>query len=196
MILLNLKTFSFTTLISGLVSLIISVPPPFLLLKNYTSAHDTIAIIGGADIPTYKFVIMRLMSGWSFCLILFGISCVITALFCLIFSKTVKAHCTLKTSAISVGLAAVGAIGLHCAFMWYTFSVFHEMSQHPISYPVSIILGTVCLCVFIALVALYFKSRKACWSVKGLVIDVLFGVIYLPTFFFAFTYLYDLLRLS
>lgn len=132
-------------------------------------------------------------NGFSFCLILFGAALIVTALFCLIFSKTIKANSTIKTSAISLCLSAVGALGLVCALIWYTIIVFHEMSKHPISYPVSVFLGIICFVFFIILIVLYFKHRRNSWSIKGVLIDVLTSIIYLPFFFFAFYYLSEAL---
>ena len=190
---MRFKSFSLITLIGGVVLLTVGGVSPLIALQNYTSANGAIGIIGGADIPTYQFVVMRVMNGWPFCLMLFGISFVITALFCLIFSKTVKSNCTLRTSAISIVLSAVGAMGMVCVILWFTIVSFHKMSQHPITYPTSILLGLLCFLIFFILIALYFKFRKSCWSVKGFVVDIFTSIIYLPTFFFAFSYLYEIL---
>ena len=72
----------------------------------------------------------------------------ISAGFCLLFSKTVIAHCTIKTSVISIGLSGIGALGLVCAFLWFTIVSYHEMSKHPVEYPVSILLGMICFIAF------------------------------------------------
>lgn len=190
---MKLKQISLLTLLTGALFSIIGVIVPFITLQNYTSQNGAIGIIGGADTPTYEFVVFRIMNGWPFVAILFGITLIISALFCLLFSKTVKNNCNIKTSALSLGLSAVGAAGLVCAFLWFSIVSFGEMSKHPIEYPVSILLGIVCFFAFIILIALYFKSRKLNWSIKGIIIDILTSVVYLPTFFFAFAYLYEII---
>lgn len=181
---MKLKSFSLVALISGVILVVIGVIAPIIIVSsNYGSMDGGIGIIGGAGAPTYQFAFGSL----PFCLMMLGASLSISALFCLIFPRIVVENCTLKTSLISLGLSSVSALGLVCFFTWYSIVAFHEMSKHPISYPVSMILGAVCFIVFVALAVLYFKSRKICWSVKGFVIDVLFGILYSAAFFFAFS---------
>ena len=190
---MKLKQFSLLTLLTGALFSIIGVIVPFITLQNYTSQNGAIGIIGGADTPTYEFIVFRLMNGWPFCLILFGTTLIITAIFCLIFSKTVKTNSTIKPSAISLSLSAVGALGLVCALSWYTIVAFHEMSKHPIEYPTNVLIGILCFFAFIVLIVLYLKVRKKVWSIKGFCIDILTSIIYLPTFFLVFLYLYEIL---
>ena len=190
---MKLKQISLLTLLTGALFSIIGVIVPFITLQNYTSQNSAIGIIGGADTHTYEFVVFRIMNGWPLVAILFGITLIVSALFCLIFSKTVKNNCNIKATVLSLGLSAVGAAGLVCALLWFSIVSFGEMSKHPIEYPVSILLGIVCFFAFVVLIALYFKARKINWSIKGFCIDILTSVIFLPTFFFAFSYLYNTL---
>ena len=184
------KYISYIILASGILLLIIGVLLPFIALQNYISYNGAISIIGGADIPTYEVIVFGWMNGLPFCLMLLGAALSISALFCLLFSKTVKANCTIKTSALSIGLSAVGAMGITCVFIWFTIVSFHEMSKHPISYPLSKILGMLCFFAFIVLIALYFKERKNHWTVKGFFIDIFTSILYLPAFFFTLGYLF------
>ena len=190
---MKLKQTSLLTLSVGVLLLIIGAIAPFIALQTYTSQNGATGIIGGADTPTYEFVVFRLMNGWPFVAILFGIALAVSALFCLIFSKTVKNNCNIKTTALSLMLSAVGALGLVCVTLWIVIVSFGEMSRHPISYPVSILLGMFCFFMFLVLIALYFITRKKNWSIKGIVIDVLTSILYLLPFFFAFEYLYETL---
>ena len=93
-----------------------------------------------------------------------------------------------------MGLSCVGALGLVCVFIWFSIVSFGEMSKHPIEYPVSVLLGIVCFFAFVVLIAVYLKLRKTNWSIKGLIIDILTSIIYLPTFFYIFSYIYGLLN--
>ena len=167
---------------------------PLVYWTNYTSKNGAVGIIGGADAPTYTFMLSALFDGLPFVLILLGISLVVSAGFCLIFSNTVKKHCNIYTSVISLGLSGVGALGLVCAFLWFSIVSFGEMSKNPIEYSVSILLGIVCFFAFVVLIAIYLKSRKINWSIKGFCIDIFTSIIYLPTFFFVFSYFYGLLN--
>lgn len=188
---MKFKTFSWVILVCGILLVLASVPISAIPLMLYTAENGAIGIIGGAGIPTYQLAAFRIMNSWTFCFVLLGLALVITALFCLIFPKTVQNSCSAKTTAVSLSLSAVGGMGLGCLTVWYSIIVFHEMSQHPISYPVSILLGIACFVAFVVLIALHFKVRKPIWSIKGLVIDVCTSIIYLPTFFFAFSHLYE-----
>ena len=167
---------------------------PFVYWKNFTLHNGTIGIIGGADAPTHTFMLWVSCDGLPIALISLGICLVISAVFCLIFSNTVKKYCNIKTSLISLGLSCVGAIGLVCVFIWFSIVSFGEMSKHPIEYPVSVLLGIVCFFAFVVLIAVYLKLRKTNWSIKGLIIDILTSIIYLPTFFYIFSYIYGLLN--
>lgn len=191
---MKLRRNALIILIVGALMSVLGFLAPIVYWNNYTSQNGYIGIIGGADAPSYTFMLSALFDGLPFVLVLSGICLVASASFCLIFSNTVKKHCNIKTSAISLALSAVGALGLVCAFLWFSIVAFGETSKHPIEYPVSVLLGIVCFFAFIILIAVYLKMRKTNWSVKGFIIDVLASVIYLPTFFFWFSYFYELLN--
>ena len=190
---MKLKCFSLLILFAGLLFLAAGVVIPIVLLQIYTSQNGAVAIIGGADGPTALFLTFKLMEGRIICSLVFGITLIISGLFCLIFSKTIKNNCNIKTSALSLGLSAIGAAGLVCAFLWFTIVSFGEMSKHPIEYPISVLLGIFCFFTFIVLSAVYLKLRKINWSIKGLIIDILTSITYLPAFFFLFLCLYEVL---
>ena len=190
---MKLKWFSLLALFAGLLLVVICVIVPLILMQNYTSQNGAIGIIGGADGPTASYITFNLMKGRTLCSLVIGITLIISGLFCLVFSKTIKNNCNIKTSALSLGLSAVVALGLVCAFLWVTIVSFGAMSKHPIEYPLSILLGIVCFLAFIVLIAIYVKQRKMNRSLKGFIIDVLTSVIYLPAFFFLFSYLSQIL---
>lgn len=81
-------------------------------------------------------------------------------------------NCTLKTTAVSLGLSFAGASGLYCFFQWYSIVVFHEMSRHPIRFPASRIIGLLSFAAFVFLIVLYCRLRKQTFSIKGILIDV------------------------
>lgn len=189
---MKLRHISLLTLLAGIMFSVTAALVPFIALQNYTSQNGATGIIGGADTPTYEFAVFHIMNGWPFVAILFGITLIVSALFCLIFPKTVKNNCNIKNTAISLGLSAVGAAGLVCAFVWFTIVSFGEMSKYPIEYPASVFLGIVCFFAFVVLIALYFRVRIINWSIKGIIIDIATSIIYLPTFFFVFAHLYEI----
>ena len=186
---MRFKVFSVAMLISGLLFLLIGFALFYFALQSYTSVNDGLGIIGGADVPTYQFVLIQSIKGWPLCLILFGAAFLITGVFCLIFKKTVTQSCSIPTSAIAAVLSLVGGLGLTCVFLWFAIASFHEMSKYPVVYPASISLGLLCFFVFIGLLIFYAFLRKAHWSIKGLLIDLFTAVLYLPACFFSFTFL-------
>ena len=180
---MKLKHACLLTLLSGVLFTAIGAVIPFIKFQNHISESGAIGIIGGADTPTYEFNVLRIiMNGWPFVVILLGITLTVSALLCLMFAKAVKNNCNVKTSVASLGISAVGAMGLVCFFLWLTIAAFHEMSKHPITYPLSVSLGLLCLLLFFVLIAIYLWLRKKTWSIKGVIIDVLTSIIYLPVF--------------
>ena len=189
---MKLKRNALIILILGVVMSVVGLIAPLISL-NFASESGATGIIGGADAPTYKFLLFNLLDGLLFVVFLLGISLILSSAFCLLFSKTVKKHCNISTSALSVGLSSVGALGLVCALVWFAMVAFNEASKHPIQYPVSVTLGVLCFFAFISLIVVYFYKRSRNWSVIGIVVDILTSIVYLPAFFFAFTYLYELI---
>lgn len=187
---MKLKSFSLLSIILGIILLCVGFITPFIVSFSNNSAFG---VIGGADTPTYEFLLFNLLDGLLICLICLGICLIITAVFCLVFPKTVKACCSVKTSLISFGLSAVGAAGLMCAFICYGIAAFHEISSYPITYPGSLFLGILCLYTFVILILIYCIFRRKHWSVKGFIIDVLTSILYLPTFFCFFYYLFRII---
>ena len=188
---MKLKQSSLLALIFGLVSLLSGLAAPIIYLNNHTSQHGAIGIIGGAGAPSYTFTLSALFNGLPLVLVILGTVLVVSALFCLLFSKTVKTHCTKATSATALGLSCIGAAGLLCAFTWFAIVSFGKMAEHPIKYPVSTLLGIICICAFAALIALYCKIRRKKWSVIGFLIDILTSIVYLPTLLYVFAYLFN-----
>ena len=189
---MKLKRNALIILILGIVMSGFGCITPIALINNVSQYRIT-GIIGGASAFTYQFLLLNLFDGLLFVVFLLGISLTISSTFCLFFSKTVRKHCNISTSALSVGLSSVGALGLVCALVWFAMVAFNEASKHPIQYPVSVTLGVLCFFAFISLIVVYFYKRSRNWSIIGVIIDILTSVVYLPAFFFAFTYLYELI---
>lgn len=184
------KRNALIVLICGVVLLALGFGLPIVAMQGADPAAT--GIIGGADAPTYQFLLFNIFDGLMPVLVAFGISIVISSGFCLVFSKTVMKHCGIRTSAISLGLSCVGGAGLVCFMVWF----FAEASKHPIEYPASMAGGLACLGVFSILIVLYFKTREEKCTAIGVVIDVLTSIVYLPAFFWLFTWLAEILSSS
>ena len=126
--------------------------------------------------------------------LIFGLTLFLCGGFCLVFKRTVTNNCRLKTTALSLIISFFGASGVSCCFIWYSIVAFHEMSKHPISYPLSIIGGILSLVAFIITIIIYIKARKEHFKIKGIVVDIITSIITIPTFFLVCTEIYNLLQ--
>ena len=188
---MGMRRFSSFALIGGVVSLVVGCVAPILAMESAMTDPGAVSVIGGAGAPTYEFMIFTVLDGWPFCLMLLGGCLLITGAFGLIFRKTAQVHMSVPTSLISIVLAAVGGVGAGCAFMLYVIGAFGEVSRHPVGYPGCLVVGALALIAAVVLVGAYFKLRKARMSVKGIVIDVVTCLVYVPSFFFLFAYAYE-----
>lgn len=160
------RTYSYIVLGSGLFLALVYIIA--LAVKLVTiSQNGGFGIIGGADLPTLRII---LSDYWPS--IVIGLILVACSAFCLVFSKTVMNNCTLKTTAVSLGISFAGMSGLYCFLQWYSIVVFHEMSRHPIRFPSSIVIGLLSFAALVFLIVLYFRLRKQTFSIKGILIDV------------------------
>lgn len=178
------------TLVIGLALLSAGVVLPVMA---YSLQGNSVGIVGGAGIPTLRYLFNRsLVNGW-FTLQAFGVTITISSLFCLIFHKTTQAVCSLKTSGLSLGLSAVVSFGGYCVLSFLLCFYDAAPSRNPIRYSTSIMAGVASLAVCIVLFFMYAKQRKAMPSVKGVVIDLLFALLYGIPFFSMYTVLDNLL---
>lgn len=176
------KIYSSISLISGLLIVLASVLVPIIKLSNHTAQNGSVGIIGGADAPTLLFLLKYSDGHLLFTLIL-GLTLFLCGGFCLIFKRVVINNCGLRTTALSLVISLFGASGLSCFFIWYSIVAFHEMSMHPIAYPVSVFAGLLSFIMFIAAIILYIKVRRNNFKPKGIIIDILTSIITLPTLF-------------
>lgn len=178
----NMKKYSYIALSVGIVSTLTGILLPIIAFVSYT-AQGGVGIIGGADTPTYQFMAYRIFNGFPIYALTFGAVLIIASLFCLIFRKTVAEHCSLKTTALSLSLSFTGSVGLACVYLLYNIVVFQKISDYPIEYYTSIILGLLAFVIFVVLIVLYCKVQRGGFSVKGVVIDIGTGILALPLFF-------------
>lgn len=176
------KIYSSISLISGLLIVLASVLVPIIKLSNHTAQNGSVGIIGGADAPTLLFLLKYSDGHLLFTLIL-GLTLFLCGGFCLIFKRVVINNCGLRTTALSLVISLFGASGLSCFFIWYSIVAFHEMSMHPIAYPVSVFAGLLSFIMFIAAIIFYIKVRRNNFKPKGIIIDILTSIITLPTLF-------------
>ena len=83
---MKLKRNALIILILGVLMSCLGFIAPIVYWNNYISQNGSIGIIGGADAPTYTFMLSALFDGLLLVLILLGISLVFSAGFCFVFS--------------------------------------------------------------------------------------------------------------
>ena len=186
----NLKIFSLVALISGLLFSLASVLLPIIIFSVYTSQNGSIGIIGGADGPTAIYLTSRLFDGHLLFTLILGLTLLVCGGFCLIFKRTVTNNCRLKTTVLSLLISFFCASGLACFFIWYSIVIFHEMSKHSISYPLSIIGCIISFVAIVLTIIYYIITRKDNYKIKGIVIDILTSIIALPILFLLVTNIY------
>ena len=177
---MKLKTFSVITGIAGAVSLLVSAVMPMVYIG--VVLHGGTDIVGGADGPTYQYIATWALGRWPTFLVLAGGALVLTALFCLIFSNTVRKHCRIPTTLLSLGMSASGMLGLACLLEWAAMFAFGDFHKYPIRHPVCVIIGMLCACLLVLLARRYYRARRKHWTGVGFALDIVTGVLYLPGF--------------
>ncbi len=87
---MKLKKISVIALIVGALTVVASLAYPIVMLNIRIAQKGPIAIIGGADMPIFRHLYMSCWSGWPMVITFLGAAVMLSALFCLIFNKTVK----------------------------------------------------------------------------------------------------------
>lgn len=176
--------------ISG-VLLLVCVLVPFGVLG--AEQNETVGIIGGADGPTVIMIAGTFWEGVLPTLITFSLSTVLCGLFCLLFSKAVKEHCTLKTSGMALSLSVCASLLFYSFLLFASCFIMTSPDKHPVTLPLSIVVGVVAVVAFAFLFAFYVKLRTERPSTKGVLIDILLFLSYLLPFFFVFDFVRNLI---
>lgn len=191
----RIKKYSFISLIIGVaITLTGILLPVFVFASRTAQGGGGVGIIGGADTPTFLFLVFNTFDRLPIYALTFGAVLTIASLFCLIFRKTVAEHCSLKTTALSLSLSFTGSVGLACVYLLYNIVVFQKISDYPIEYYASIILGVLAFAIFIVLIVIYCKARRGGFSLKGILIDIGTSILTLPLFFLICTRIISLLQ--
>ncbi|MBQ8534039.1 MAG: hypothetical protein IJ462_04325 [Clostridia bacterium] len=95
-------------------------------------------------------------------------------------------RCSIKTVGVSFALSATAGLGALCFLTFIACFMFSHPKRHPIQVPVSMIAGLICAAVFFALLYLYTRLRKKDMSRAGVAFDMIFGILYLPAFYYIF----------
>ena len=151
-------------------------------------------IVGGAGFPTFRYLYRKAVDGLPQLLIRWGIPLTIVGAVSVKCGATLNAVCSAKTSLLSLGLSATGAVGLYCFMNWFAMAAFHERHLHPIAYPFYVSVGLISLCAFLCILVLYGVCRAKNRSIKGLFLDIATAVLFLTPFLATVQYAEQLVR--
>ena len=173
------------------VLLLVCILVPFGVLG--AEQNETVGIIGGADGPTVIMIVGAFWEGVFPALITLSLSTVLCGLFCLLFSKAVKEHCTLKTSGIALSLSACASLLFYCFLLFASCFIMTSPDKHPVTLPLSVVVGGVAAVAFVWLFTLWVKFRAQKPSAKGVVFDILLFFDYLLPMFLLFDFIRNLI---
>ena len=100
------------------------------------------------------------------------------------FSKQMSKVCSLRTTALSFAVSAITSLGIHCVLSFLSCYFLTNPTRHPIRHPVSLILGFICLAIFVLLLNVYYKLRKNNKTKIGFFVDCVTCLTFMPSIYF------------
>jgi hypothetical protein len=180
-------------LVMGAVLLTIGLIGPSVVWKLDNQGVSVGIIAGGIDSPTYQDMMFNHWHGiWSI-LVHLGGAMILTACFTWIFHKTVQKCCMRITSLLAFGLSIFSS-----AFVVFVLFTSFTSSWNHMYYPRANLIATICVIVF-ALICLilfvsYVYNRFKQFSLRGLLLDMLLTIVYLPSFWWFWGVLMEFAR--
>lgn len=163
-----------------LISAIGIVLPAMLVLSA-----PSIGIIGGADGPSYWFLLGNGCYHIPAFLISIGFTVFIIGLYGLFLEKALTRYSSPVFTLLSFGISIMIAGGTVCLLTFMMVVAFsNEIHQYPIAGPASALGCFLAFVGIVVLLAFYCKYRKEKMSIKGILLDILLVVLtFLPLFF-------------
>ena len=158
-----MKKISISVLAFGLVALFLGVISNQLITEDFS---------------------IRLIKQISFTAMLFGGTCTIYGVLGFAFSKQMSKVCSLRTTALSCAVSAITSLGIHCVLSFLSCYFLTNPTRHPIRHPVSLILGFICLAIFVLLLNVYYKLRKNNKTKIGFFVDCVTCLTFMPSIYF------------
>ncbi len=112
----------------------------------------------------------------AFLLCLWGVALMLFGLTGIIFRKTAEEKCSIKSVGIDVGIGAGTGLLLYCFIAYLSCFFLTDPKNHPITYPMSVIVGLLSFIFILVLLCVYTNYRKEKPSVKGVILDVFLGL--------------------
>ena len=173
-----MKKLSTVTLWIGAVLMLGGLIPPRILQSQ-----------AGAE-GVYAYFYYLLSGGGFLWLLLLGLTLAVTGLLCRFRGAAWSRVCSRKTAGLAIGASAALGLGLGFLLIWGTASEFaREITV--LARPLGIVGGAACAAALAVLAAVYARERQASPSGKGMAVDALLCLGYLPSFFFTLVIVYD-----
>jgi hypothetical protein len=180
-------------LVVGVVLLAIGFVGPYIVDQLHSSGASVGVIAGGIDFPSYQDMIFNHWHGlWSI-LIHLGGAMILSACVAWIFHKTVQKCCMRITSLLAFGLSIFSS-----AFVVFVLFTSFTSSWNHMYYPRTNLIATICVIVFALICFILFVSyvynRFKQFSLRGLLLDMLLTIVYLPSFWWFWGVLMEFAR--
>ena len=177
-----MKRLPIVIILCGVLLLIVGGILPFVAMINADIQSPSVGIIGGADGPTAVLVTRSIISPVSIMLSLGG-ALLLNGLIFLIFRRTVKENCSVKTSAAAIGLLASTILAFYSMLSLLSCFFLSDPKDHPVRFPFSMVVAVVAFLALCGLLYLYVSLRRKKASFKGVLIDIITSALYMPAFF-------------
>ena len=173
-------------LAAGALLLAFSLLAPFVSLAKIENA-ESMGIIGGAGVYTYSFIFWRQFLGFGAVFAFLGGAMVLSSAFALIFHKLVSKTCGLITSLHALALSVFGSTMLIFLFRIALMLEVEDVARYPYALPAFMVCAVLCIILFIGLLISYFIQWYKRASFRGLFLEMMLAIIYLPaSFLFSF----------
>lgn len=127
---------------------------------------------------------IRLIKQISFTAFLFGVTCIFFGTLGIAFLKQISKVCSIKTTSLSFMISAITSLEIHSVLSFLSCYFLTNPTKHPIRHPASLILGFICLIMFVLLLNIYYKQRKNHKSKIGFLIDCVTCLAFMPSIYF------------
>lgn len=127
---------------------------------------------------------IRLIKQISFTSILFGVTCMTYGVLGLAFLNQISKISSIKTILISFAVSAITSLGVHCVLSFLSCYFLTNPTRHPIRHPASLILGFICLAIFVLLLNVYYNLRKNNKTKIGFFVDCVTCLTFMPSIYF------------
>lgn len=188
-----MKKFSVITLILGVALILSSLSITFFALLIAGNNMPTVGIIGAADGPTLKYILLSQMiwKGFWFGNLQLGIAVLITGIVSLICRKAIVNNCSIKTSVLSLLISLFGSLGFCCLLT--RFFMGNHIEMFPLEYRCCIIFGYLSLVLCVLFLVLHIREIIKSKKYKSIIFDFSTVVLYFFPFAFFIIRLIDML---